>query len=774
MVNEKGKFTVQKLPVDAQLSAINGILVQDFDGDGMKDILLSGNKFDVEVETTPADASPGLFLKGTGDLSFKPLKSFESGFFVPYNVKDMQMIQVKQERAILIDEHFQNRLTKASSPYLREHADNPVDWYEWGSEALEKSKREGKPLIVSVGYASCHWCHVMEKESFMDTAVARLMNENFVSIKVDREERPDIDQIYVNAAQLISGNAGWPLNAFALPDGKPFYVATYFPKDQWLIMLRQILDVYRTKNETVVKQAEALTDGIKSQDLVTTAEAGQVNFNQKFYHAILDSMEVSLDFQLGGLKGSPKFPMPVIWEHLLQNNYLTGNKKALEVVGTTLDEMAKGGIYDHLGGGFARYSTDANWKVPHFEKMLYDNAQLVSLYSHAYQQSNNPTYKAVVHETLEFIKNELTSSEGGFYSSLNADSEGEEGKFYVWRKNEIEIVLDKKRAELFNYYYNVTDSGNWEQGKNILFRKLHPNDVADIYSMSFGQIELELKEARNILLTERNKRIHPSLDDKVLTSWNALMLTGFVDAYVATGEKEYLATAIKNAKFLESKMFRGEGRLWRVYNNNTSSIDAFLDDYSLLARAFIRLYEVTFDVHWIEQARLITDYAILHFYDKEMGLFYFTSDQSEGLVARKVELADHVIPSSNSVVADVLYRLGEYYDENSYRELSQSMVSRMANDVIKNGPFYANWANLIGLVTYQPYEVAIMGSEALTKNISLQHNYLPTAIFMGGNTENLPLLKGKSVKDKTIIYVCRNKVCKLPVGDEAKALEQLK
>ena len=667
-----------------------------------------------------------------------------------------------------------NRLAQASSPYLKEHSDNPVDWYEWGTEALEKSKNEGKPLIISIGYAACHWCHVMEEESFMDTSVARLMNANFVSIKIDREERPDIDQIYMNAAQLISGNGGWPLNAFALPDGKPFYVATYFPKDQWVKVLHQISEAYKKDNESMVRQAEALTKGIRSHDVITIPDDNQSSYNQKTYQDIFLNWQSYFDYESGGLKGAPKFPMPVVWEFLLQNNYLTGNKKALEAVTISLDEMARGGIYDQVGGGFARYSTDANWKVPHFEKMLYDNGQLVSLYAHAYQVTKNPMYSEVIQETLEFIKSEMTSPEGGFYSSLNADSEGEEGKFYVWIKVEIEKILAKKVADLFVEYYQITDSGNWEDNKNIFYTKTTNKDFALKHLMTIEEWERILDDAENVILNERKKRIRPSLDDKILTSWNALMLNGYIDAYFAIGNPNYLKAALKNASFIEKNLIRQEGQLWRNCKDGKASINAFLDDYALLAKSFIHLYQATYDIHWLERARSICDYTILHFRDKQSGVFYYTSDESQDLIARKMELTDNVIPSSNSVLAEVLYRLGEYYDQDSYREMSKTMLSQVSEDIDKNGPYYANWGSLMGLITYQPYEVAIMGDGALEKTRVMLGHYIPTTLFMGGNQENLPLLEDKYVKGQTIIYVCRNKVCKLPVDDATKALEQLK
>ena len=600
------------------------------------------------------------------------------------------------------------------------------------------------------------------------------MNENFVSIKVDREERPDVDQIYINAAQLISGSAGWPLNAFALPDGKPFYAATYFPKDQWLKILNQIVKAYKEDTDNVLKQAEALTKGIQDYDLITPVVENQNKIDKGNYKNIFASWQSQLDYESGGLAGAPKFPMPVVWEYVLQNHYLTGSEKSIEAVTTTLNAMSDGGLYDHLGGGFSRYSTDVDWKVPHFEKMLYDNGQLVSLYAHTYQQTKDSKYREVIEESLGFVKRELTSAEGGFYSSINADSEDEEGKFYVWTKTEIEKLLDKKTFNLFVDYYNITDSGNWEDQNNILYRNSANDDIVRKDSVTAAQIDEVLKRAKQILLKERDKRIHPSLDDKILTSWNALMLKGYVDAYLATGKPKYLEIALKNAGFLEKNMIHKEGQLWRSYKDGKASIDAFLDDYALLAKAYIHLYEATFDIHWLAQSHIIATYAILHFQNKQNGLFYYTSDESESLIARKMELNDNVIPSSNSIMADVLYRLGTYYDKDSYREMSKTMLNQVITDMIKNGPYFANWASLMGMIAYEPYEVAIMGKGAIEKAIQMQRNYLPNVMFMGGTEENLPLLENKYVKDEIIIYVCRNKVCKLPVKDVDKALNQLK
>ncbi len=670
-------------------------------------------------------------------------------------------------------ESYTNRLAGASSPYLKEHGDNPVDWYEWSPEALEKAKTENKPLLISIGYSSCHWCHVMEEESFMDTAVARIMNQHFVSIKIDREERPDLDQIYVGAAQLIMGNAGWPLNAFALPDGQPFYMATYAPKEQWKTLLLQVAAAYKEDAGAIAKQARLVTDGIKSNLGVTSPVASSESMDQKSYVEIFDAWQPYLDMDAGGLRGAPKFPMPVIWEAVLQHYYLTGNKKALVATVITLDAMAKGGIFDQIGGGFARYSTDDEWKVPHFEKMLYDNAQLVSLYAHCFQVTRDPTYERVIRKTLTFVATEMTSPGGGFYSSLNADSEGEEGKFYVWTKKEIETVLDEKTASLFMQYYNVAEGGNWADGKNILHRTTSDKQFATGHGLTVGQLAAAITSADQKMLDARNKRVRPSTDDKVLTGWNALMLNGYVDAYFALGDKSYLDIAIRNAEFLASKMVRDNGRLERSYAQRKPAIDAFLDDYAFLASAYVHLYEATFDAKWLEKAKIITDYAIKHFRDDATGLFFYSSDISENLVARTVETTDNVVPSSNSTFASTLFRLGEYLGQEYYNEIAATLVSQVPPKKISESPSYANWAKVRGFVAFKPFELAVTGPEAISISSEIYSRYLPTTVLMGGGSENLPLLEGKLVAGQTIIYVCRDKVCKLPTKDVEVALQQL-
>jgi uncharacterized protein YyaL (SSP411 family) len=499
-----------------------------------------------------------------------------------------------------------------------------------------------------------------------------------------------------------------------------------------------------------------------------------VQFSKSNYKSIFNQWQGMLDFKKGGYNGSPKFPLPVGWQFLLQYHYLTGNKKALEAVTVTLDEMAKGGIYDQIGGGFARYSTDKEWFAPHFEKMLYDNGQLVSLYSNAYKLTKNEEYARVIRETLTFIDREMTSPEGGFYASLNADSEGEEGKFYVWTSDEIENVLNPETADLISDFYQVKKSGNWEHNKNILFRKESSAEFAQKNNLSLDEWQKILKKATKKLLHKRSKRIRPSTDDKILTSWNALMLSGYVEAYLALGEKEYLDVALKNAQFLETNMIQKDGSLWRNYKDGKASIHAFLDDYALLADAYILLYQATFDVHWLNLAKKITDYTITHFSNQKSNMFYYTSDQSENLIARKMEIADNVIPSSNSVMANVLFKLGEYFYHKPYTTMSKTMLSHVKDNITQSGPYYSNWGTLMGYVAHEPYEVAIIGSDAIKRNLKMQENYLPTTLFMGGTEENLPLLENKLVEGETMIYVCKQKTCKMPVLEVDKAISMMR
>ncbi len=673
---------------------------------------------------------------------------------------------------------YTNELIHESSPYLLQHAHNPVNWYPWGEKALKKAKEENKMLIISIGYSSCHWCHVMEKESFSDSTVAALMNEHFVAIKVDREERPDVDDVYMTACQLASqGGCGWPLNAFALPDGRPVWAGTYFPKKNWMEILEYFKNEWQNDPQKVSQYANELTSGISRSDEVPgTAPAAA--FDEAVMKDVADALLQKIDFRWGGRKGAPKFPMPSNYEFLLEYHHYSGQDKALEAVTLTLDKMAAGGIYDHLGGGFARYSTDEHWQVPHFEKMLYDNAQLVSLYAHAYQVTHKVAYKNIAAQTIDFVKRELSAPQGGFYSSLDAQSEGEEGKFYVWTKAEIEqLINDPDAAALFCDYYEVTEKGNWEDGKNILHIRKDLTEVAQKHQLDPAKAKQLIAQAKQKLFEARSKRIRPRLDDKVLTSWNALMLNGLLDAWRAFGDKTYLEMALANGQFLRENMLQDDYRLNRNYKDGKSSINAFLDDYALTAKAFIALYEVTFDERWLYDAQKLTQYALDHFSDEETGFFYYTSDLDPPLVTRKKEITDNVIPGSNSVMTHNLLILGDYFYKPEWMDKARSLVAAMAGQIHASGSpdYYSNWCQVYMDCLRMPYEVAIVGPEAAQKRDALLPHYLPNAMLLGGETEGtLELLKDKLQDGATYIYVCQNKVCKLPVQELAKALELMK
>ncbi len=667
-----------------------------------------------------------------------------------------------------------NHLANESSPYLLQHKYNPVDWYPWGEEALAKAKKENKMMIISIGYAACHWCHVMEHESFEDSLVAQVMNENFVCIKIDREERPDIDDVYMTACHLASGKScGWPLNAFALPDGRPFWAGTYFPKKSWLEIMEYFIKDYEKKPEQLEEYAEGLTNNIQTNGTLTSFLTSDKNFTRENLDVVADNFLSNIDFKKGGRKSPPKFPMPNNYEFLMSYHQLSGNQKALDATTVTLDNMAWGGIYDHMGGGFARYSTDGNWKVPHFEKMMYDNGQLVSLYADAYKLTKNPLYKQVVEETLEWVKNDMTSEEGGFYSSLDADSEGVEGKYYIWTKEEIQEILgDKMKARIFGDYYEVIPGGNWEHS-NILYRKQTKEKVAKKHNITITELEKILEDGKSKIMEARSKRIPPGLDDKVLTAWNALMLKGYVDAYNALGNDNYLETAIKNANFITTKMQVDGARLNRNYKNNKSVINAFLDDYALTIQAFIALYQTTFDEQWLYKADELTKYTMEHFFDEKSKMFHYTSDLDPALIARKMELGDNVIPGSNSTMAEVLHLLGLYLYNKEYTELAAQMMHNMAETITLNPQpnFYSNWCKLYLDLVNPPYEVVVIGPDAAAKRKELLKHYTPHAIFLGGENEGtLELLKSKLQDGETMIYVCQNKVCKLPVIDVDKAL----
>jgi len=677
----------------------------------------------------------------------------------------------KENHTVQKETHkYTNDLINESSPYLLQHAHNPVNWMPWGDAAFEKAKSENKLVLVSIGYSSCHWCHVMEHESFEDETVAALMNEKFVCIKVDREERPDVDQVYMNAVQLMTGSGGWPLNCFTLPDGKPVYGGTYFEKGQWSQLLENLAYKYEKSPQEFTLFAENLTEGIQQSELITVPAEG-IEFTEEKLVEMMENWKLQFDSKEGGNKRSPKFPIPNNYDFMMQYAFHNGDSSVMDHVDLTLNKMALGGIYDQVGGGFARYSTDLNWKVPHFEKMLYDNAQMVSLYSHAYQRTKSPLYKHTVYQTLEWVYREMMTEEGSFYSALDADSEGEEGKFYVWSKEELKAVL----ADDFDFakdYYNVNMKGLWEDNY-ILLRTKTNEEFAKKMAMTVSEVEEKAFSINKKLLTKRSERIRPGLDDKSLTAWNSLMLIGFLDAYQAFNDIRFLKAAEYNAKWLQKKQLQKDGSLLHTYKNGTSKINGFLDDYSFTIEAFIKLYETTFDEAYLEAAEQMASYSIEHFYDESSGMFFFSSNLEGQLVARKMEISDNVIPASNSSMANALYDLGILLDKKEYKKMAKQMLANVYNDIPTYGSSYSNWSILALNIINPYYEIAITGNAWKEKQKELNNQYIPNKLLMGGEkSSDLSILEGKFM-DETTIFVCIEGACKMPTQTVGDALLQM-
>ncbi len=668
---------------------------------------------------------------------------------------------------------FSNHLIKENSPYLLQHAHNPVDWYPWGEIALKKAKNEDKLLLISIGYSACHWCHVMEHESFENESIAKIMNENFVCIKVDREEHPDVDQIYMIAVQLITGNGGWPLNCFALPDGRPVYGGTYFKPNQWKDILENLALGYENDKQRYINSAEQLQQGIINSEFVKL-KSEPTEFSIEELTDAVENWKSSFDKINGGEQKAPKFPMPSTIDFLMKYYYYTNDDEVLRHINLTLEKMAKGGIYDQLGGGFSRYSVDEHWKVPHFEKMLYDNAQLVSLYSNAYLLTKNDLYKKIVYQTLEFIKRELTSPENGFYSSLDADSEGEEGKYYVWKKEEIDEILGNS-SDLFCDYYAVKESGNWEQGVNILHIIESSEKIAKKYNLTETGLLKTITSLNNKLRNAREERIHPGLDDKVLTSWNALMIKAYVDAYLVFKEDKFLIQATKAAEFLEKNILQNDFSLLRNYKDGKSKINAFLDDYSFTIEAFIALFQATYNENYLRVAKKLTDYTLEHFYDYETAMFFYASDVDFNLIVRKKEISDNVIPSSNSSMAKNLFTLGVYYSDSSMNNKSKQMLTNINKKISSNITYFSNWASVMLWFTNSPYELVVTGPDTDKLSIEILNDYRPDIIFAGSvKDKGIPVFENRYVKNQSIIYVCKHNVCKQPVSsvNEAKKILQ--
>jgi uncharacterized protein YyaL (SSP411 family) len=672
-----------------------------------------------------------------------------------------------------------NALIHETSPYLLQHAYNPVNWKAWNPETLALAKKENKLIIISVGYSACHWCHVMEEESFENDSIAKIMNANFISIKVDREERPDVDKVYMNAVQLMTGSGGWPLNCIALPDGRPIFGGTYFTKEQWSKILINISKLYKENPEKAIKFAENLTKGIQESQLITLNKEVP-NFSNKDIMASVDTWKTQVDSIYGGFVGAPKFAMPNSLDYLLRYGYQFNDIATENYVNNTLTKIAYGGIYDQIGGGFSRYAVDEKWHIPHFEKMLYDNAQLVSLYAKAYLINKNEAYKEVVFETLNFVKEELTAKNGAFYSSLDADSkneagEKEEGAFYRWTIKELKSVLGND-FNLFSAYYNINEYGFWEHNTYVLIRNQSKATFAKAQKITVSLLNDKISKWKKVLKEVRNKRSKPNLDDKVLTSWNALMIQGYVDAYKAFGDEAFLTAALINANFLRDNQFKKEYSLYRNFKNGKSTINAYAEDYATVIQAFISLYEVTLNEKWLISAKKLVEHLFLNFFDENNGMFHFTSKEDANLIARKYEVIDGVIPSSNSLIANSLFKLGHYYADKNYLNTAEQMLNNVKEDALTNSANYSNWLHLITNFTKPFYEVVIAGENAAVVNKRLLNTYAPNILIAGTNKENntLPLLAYKFNEEETFIYVCVDGTCKMPETSFKKAIANIK
>lgn len=665
-------------------------------------------------------------------------------------------------------EKYTNELIKESSPYLLQHAHNPVDWVAWSDDVFERAKKENKLVLISVGYSACHWCHVMEHESFEDPEIAAVMNKHFINVKVDREERPDVDQVYMTAVQLMTQSGGWPLNCFTLPDGRPVYGGTYFPKEQWLNILKSLRYTYDNDLEKVQEYAQNLYEGIQRSELIVEAATNQ-QFEKSTLDELIQRWSKQFDSDHGGNSRAPKFPLPSNYEFLLEFALLEGNEKVLKHVETTLDCMVLGGIYDQVGGGFSRYSVDLLWKVPHFEKMLYDNAQLIGLYARAYSIFKKPLYKRIVAQTVVWLEREMLDESGAFYAALDADSEGEEGKFYVWNAKELEDILGRHFAWA-RKVFEINQNGHWENGNYILLRRKSDKDLCKELNCSLEEFEQQLERVQELLLSARAHRVRPGLDNKCLTSWNAMMVKALSEASVVFDEDHYLNLALKTADWLHKSQFN-DGKLYRNYNGGKSTIDGFLEDYAHVIDAYLGLYQATFNSEWLNKANELMQTSIAKFGDVTSEMFYFTSEDSK-LIARKMEINDNVIPASNSVMARNLYYLGKFLHNGNYLARARTMLANVYDGMEQYGSGYSNWAMLLLHEIYGIAEIVAMPEVQNFQRLrqdeisfSLYAQYIEGA--------EIPMTKIKADAKSNEIMVCFEGSCKLPTFDLEEVRKQV-
>ncbi|HIP33102.1 MAG TPA: thioredoxin domain-containing protein [Crocinitomicaceae bacterium] len=689
-------------------------------------------------------------------------------------------------------QEYTNDLIKESSPYLLQHAHNPVNWVAWSDTVFEQAKVENKLVLISVGYSACHWCHVMEHECFEDEEVATLMNKFFINVKVDREERPDVDQVYMTAVQLMTQKGGWPLNCFTLPDGRPIYGGTYFPKEQWMHILKSLHHAQQNEMEHLEEYATNLHKGIISSEQIIEMQDYKEFEPSKLEELIL-RWSKSFDFNHGGETRAPKFPLPSNYEFLLDYALHAKNKKVMNHVELTLDKMAMGGIYDQVGGGFCRYAVDMLWKVPHFEKMLYDNGQLLSLYSTAYRTFPKPLYKRTVYQTINWLEREMSENESEisesvekqngrdvkvsrhrtFFSALDADSEGVEGKFYVWNEKELQSILGDDYSWV-KEFYQVQQRGYWEDGNSILLRIKTDEEICKEQSISIEELETKIQQINETILFARSKRVRPGLDNKCITSWNAMTLKGLCDAYSTFNEEQFLSLAIKNAKWIVESQMQSDGSILRIRKNKERSINGFLDDYAHTIDAFISLYTVTFDEEWLRLAKQLTEYTLNHFFDEKSSMFYYTDDSNQ-LIARKMEVNDNVIPASNSVMAKNLFYLSSYFHEEKYKAISKQMLANVYDGMENFGSGYSNWALLLNQFVYGCYEVVITGGNAQEKTKELmKHSFSKVILAVAKKESQLPIFLDKTWQKEAMIQVCTDGSCLLPTTNIEEVLKTLR
>ncbi len=685
-----------------------------------------------------------------------------------------------------------NKLINEKSPYLLQHSHNPVDWYPWGEDAFEKAKKENKPIFLSIGYSTCHWCHVMEKESFEDKEVADLMNDAFISIKVDREERPDIDGIYMSVCQMMTGAGGWPLTIIMTPDKKPFFSGTYFPKRQkfnrigMIELIPRIKEVWVNKRDDIYKSAEEIVDALKK----SFASTEETTLSSEVFDRAFESYKQRFDSVHGGFGNAPKFPSPHNLMFLLRYYHRTKNDSALKMVTDTLIQMRLGGIYDQIGFGFARYSTDSNWLVPHFEKMLYDQAMMSMAYTEAYQITKNELFRQTSEEILEYVLRDMTHTEGGFYSAEDADSEGEEGKFYLWTIEEIKDIL-KDDAQLFIKLFNIEDDGNWvDESKGMMTGTniLHLKDIVENLQKAdqFKKTDLNdfISRTRKILFNVREKRIHPHKDDKVLTDWNGLMISAFCKAAGAFDNNDYKVSAEKAMSFIFTKLKTKDGRLIHRFRDGEAGLPAHLDDYAFVIQALLDLFELTFKPEYLRNAIMLQDILSDHYLDKINGGFFFTADNSEELITRQKELYDGAYPSGNSVMLLNLARLGKLTANQNYDDISEKMINNFSGQVSNYPSIFSQFLSGLEFIMNRSYEIIIAGEENSEEVVDtvkkIHNNFLPNKIFIYNNSKDevlqlIPYLQvNKAIDNKLTIYVCENYKCNLPVHTINEALVILK